>query len=139
MFHRKAFCIFSQYYFALLCSCHHSSSSNTLHIFSLEYNPLLCGFVHPGFCKCNLFFNWFIKEHSHLPGLKELIRKLKLLAAFRTRFILFLVNSSFTSMPNSFICNIINYAHRQMNWNKITFLLSNRLVLLCAYSGLSSC
>lgn len=42
-------------------------------------------------------------------------------------------------MSNSLVCNIINYAHRQMNWNKITFLLSNRLVLLCACSGLSSC
>lgn len=42
-------------------------------------------------------------------------------------------------MPNSLVCSIINYAHRQMNWNKITFLLSNRLVLLCAYSGLSTC
>lgn len=140
MCHHKACCICSQYYFALLCSCHHSSYSNMLHIFSLEYNPLLCGFVEAGFCKCNLFFNWVIKEHNHLSGLNELIKKLKLLAAFRTEFILFLVNSLlFFSMPNSLVCIIINYAHRQMNWNKITSLQCNRLVLLCAYSGLSSC
>lgn len=85
-----------------------------LHILSVEYNPLLCVFVHAGFWKFNLYFICFIKEHSHLPGLNELIRKLKLSAAFKTQFILFLVNS-FSLMPNSLAYNIRNYAHRQMN------------------------
>lgn len=108
-----------------------------LHVVSLEYNPLLCGLVQTGFCKCNLFFNWFIKEQSHLPLSNELIRKLKFLG-FRTQIFLSQL-SSFASVPNSLVCNTINYAHRQMNWKKITFLLCNRLVLLYAYSGLFFC
>lgn len=80
-----------------------------LHIFSLEYNPLLCGFVQASFCKCYLFFNCFIKEQIHLPGTDDLIRKWKL-SVSRTTLILFLFNSfPFSSCQTH---NIMDYAHR---------------------------
>lgn len=110
MFHHKAFRICSRYYFVLLCSCHHSSDSITLLMLSLECNPLLCGFVHAGFCKCNLYFNWFIEEHSHPPGLNEFIRKLKLSAAFKTAYIIFsqLFDAKLIGLQHNKLCTQTN-------------------------------
>lgn len=121
MFHNKLFCIYSQYYFSLLCSCH---CSYMLHIFSLENNPLLCGFAQAGFA--NAIYFSIVLSKSRVIYLEQMI------SLGNENFqLLEQVWYYFYSTLSLFLHakHIIQYNElctQMMNWCQITLLLCNR-------------